>query len=55
MAHRKALLAIYDKTDNNIILEADVHYQLSYQTPKCFLLFRWMDYPPQITKAGEVK
>ena len=56
-AHRKALLAIYmNKTDNNIILEADA--TLSHQLPNppkvsCYM-GGWI-IPPQITKAGEVK
>ena len=56
-AHRKALLAIYmNKTDNNIILEADA--ELSSVLPKapdksCYL-GGWI-IPPQITKAGLVK
>ena len=54
-AHRKALLAIYmNKTDNNIILEADA--ELSSILPKppdksCYL-GGWI-IPPQISKAGE--
>ena len=56
-AHRKALLAIYmNKTDNNIILEADA--TLSHKLPNppknsCYL-GGWI-IPPQITKAGKVK
>ena len=56
-AHRKALLAIYmNKTDNNIILEADA--TLSHQLPNppkvsCYM-GGWI-IPPQITKAGKVK
>tara|TARA_B110000285_G_scaffold93555_1_gene106945 strand:- start:196 stop:870 length:675 start_codon:yes stop_codon:yes gene_type:complete len=56
-AHRKALLAIYmNKTDNNIILEADA--ELSSILPKppdksCYL-GGWI-IPPQITKAGITK
>tara|TARA_B110000967_G_scaffold78780_1_gene81427 strand:- start:209 stop:883 length:675 start_codon:yes stop_codon:yes gene_type:complete len=56
-AHRKALLAIYmNKTDNNIILEADA--ELSSSLPPCpdksCYLGGWI-IPPQITKAGQVK
>ena len=56
-AHRKALLAIYmNKTDNNIILEADA--TLSHQLPNppkvsCYM-GGWI-IPPHITKAGKVK
>ena len=56
-AHRKALLAIYmNKTDNNIVLEADA--TLSHQLPNppkvsCYM-GGWI-IPPQITKAGKVK
>ena len=56
-AHRKALLSIYmNKTDNNIILEADA--TLSHQLPNppkvsCYM-GGWI-IPPQITKAGKVK
>lgn len=56
-AHRKALLAIYmNKTDNNIILEADATLSDKLPTPppvSCYL-GGWI-IPPQITKAGEVK
>ena len=54
-AHRKALLAIYmNKTDNNIILEADA--ELSSNLPvtpdKSCYLGGWI-IPPQISKAGD--
>jgi len=54
-AHRKALLAIYmNKTDNNIILEADA--ELSAKLPvtpdKSCYLGGWI-IPPQISKAGD--
>tara|TARA_B100001248_G_scaffold261363_1_gene252298 strand:+ start:1745 stop:2419 length:675 start_codon:yes stop_codon:yes gene_type:complete len=56
-AHRKALLAIYmNKTDNNIILEADATLSAKLPQPpnvSCYL-GGWI-IPPQITKAGEVK
>ena len=56
-AHRKALLAIYmNKTDNNIVLEADATLSLTLPSPpavSCYL-GGWI-IPPQITKAGEVK
>ena len=56
-AHRKALLAIYmNKTDNNIILEADATLSHSLPNPpknSCYL-GGWI-IPPQITKAGKVK
>ena len=56
-AHRKALLAIYmNKTDNNIILEADATLSSKLPSPpdvSCYL-GGWI-IPPQITKAGEVK
>jgi hypothetical protein len=56
-AHRKALLAIYmNKTDNNIILEADATLSDKLPVPpnvSCYM-GGWI-IPPQITKAGEVK
>jgi hypothetical protein len=56
-AHRKALLAIYmNKTDNNIILEADATLSATLPQPPsetCYL-GGWI-IPPQITKAGKVK
>ena len=56
-AHRKALLAIYmNKTDNNIILEADAILSSNLPHPpvnSCYL-GGWI-IPPQITKAGHVK
>tara|TARA_B100001093_G_C26741337_1_gene976819 strand:- start:544 stop:1218 length:675 start_codon:yes stop_codon:yes gene_type:complete len=56
-AHRKALLAIYmNKTDNNIILEADATLSANLPQPpsnSCYL-GGWI-IPPQITKAGHVK
>lgn len=56
-AHRKALLAIYmNKTDNNIVLEADATLSAKLPTPpsvSCYL-GGWI-IPPQITKAGKVK
>ena len=56
-AHRKALLAIYmNKTDNNIILEADATLSSKLPSPpkvSCYL-GGWI-IPPQITKAGKVK
>ena len=56
-AHRKALLAIYmNKTDNNIILEADANFSSKLPSPpnvSCYL-GGWI-IPPQITKAGHVK
>ena len=56
-AHRKALLAIYmNKTDNNIILEADATLSSKLPSPpkvSCYL-GGWI-IPPQITKAGTVK
>jgi len=56
-AHRKALLAIYmNKTDNNIILEADAELSATLpRTPdKSCYLGGWI-IPPQITKAGITK
>lgn len=56
-AHRKALLAIYmNKTDNNIILEADAELSSALPKPpdKSCYLGGWI-IPPQITKAGLVK
>ena len=56
-AHRKALLAIYmNKTDNNIVLEADATLSAKLPTPpkvSCYL-GGWI-IPPQITKAGKVR
>ena len=56
-AHRKALLAIYmNKTDNNIVLEADATLSSNLPSPpqnSCYM-GGWI-IPPQITKAGEVK
>lgn len=56
-AHRKALLAIYmNKTDNNIILEADATLSSKLPSPpdvSCYL-GGWI-IPPQITKAGVTK
>ncbi len=56
-AHRKALLAIYmNKTDNNIILEADATLSETLPNPpkvSCYM-GGWI-IPPQITKAGKVK
>jgi hypothetical protein len=54
-AHRKALLAIYmNKTDNNIILEADAELSATLPQPpnKSCYLGGWI-IPPQISKAGE--
>ena len=54
-AHRKALLAIYmNKTDNNIILEADAEFSSKLCTPpdKSCYMGGWI-IPPQISKAGE--
>ena len=54
-AHRKALLAIYmNKTDNNIILEADAELSSKLPSPpdKSCYLGGWI-IPPQISKAGE--
>ena len=54
-AHRKALLAIYmNKTDNNIILEADATFSSKLPTPpkeSCYL-GGWI-IPPEISKAGQ--
>jgi len=56
-AHRKALLAIYmNKTDNNIVLEADATLSSNLPSPpqnSCYM-GGWI-IPPQITKAGLVK
>ena len=56
-AHRKALLAIYmNKTDNNIVLEADATLSAKLPTPpkvSCYL-GGWI-IPPQITQAGKVR
>ena len=56
-AHRKALLAIYmNKTDNNIVLEADATLSSKLPAPpqtSCYM-GGWI-IPPQITKAGLVK
>ena len=54
-AHRKALLAIYmNKTDNNIILEADAELSSGLPNPpdKSCYLGGWI-IPPQISKAGD--
>ena len=54
-AHRKALLAIYmNKTDNNIILEADAEFSAKLPAPpdKSCYMGGWI-IPPQISKAGE--
>ena len=54
-AHRKALLAIYmNKTDNNIILEADAEFSSKLGNPpdKSCYMGGWI-IPPQISKAGE--
>tara|TARA_B110000971_G_scaffold192496_1_gene204830 strand:+ start:1881 stop:2546 length:666 start_codon:yes stop_codon:yes gene_type:complete len=54
-AHRKALLAIYmNKTDNNIILEADAEFSSKLCNPpdKSCYMGGWI-IPPQISKAGE--
>ena len=54
-AHRKALLAIYmNKTDNNIILEADATLASKLPSPpdKSCYFGGWI-IPPQISKAGE--
>jgi hypothetical protein len=54
-AHRKALLAIYmNKTDNNIILEADAELSSNLCKPpdKSCYMGGWI-IPPQISKAGE--
>ena len=56
-AHRKALLAIYmNKTDNNIVLEADATLSSNLPSPpqnSCYM-GGWI-IPPQITKAGKVR
>ena len=56
-AHRKSLLEIYmNKTDNNIVLEADATLSAKLPTPpkvSCYL-GGWI-IPPQITKAGKVR
>jgi len=56
-AHRKALLAIYmNKTDNNVVLEADATLSAKLPAPpsvSCYL-GGWI-IPPQITKAGKVR
>jgi len=56
-AHRKALLAIYmNKTDNNIILEADSTLSATLiQPPKVSCYMGGWIIPPHITKAGKVK
>lgn len=54
-AHRKALLAIYmNKTDNNIILEADAELSSSLPSPpdKSCYFGGWI-IPPQVSKAGQ--
>ena len=54
-AHRKALLAIYmNKTDNNIILEADAILSSKLPSPpevSCYM-GGWI-IPPQISKSGQ--
>ena len=54
-AHRKALLAIYmNKTDNNIILEADAELSSNLPSPpdKSCYFGGWI-IPPQVSKAGQ--
>ena len=54
-AYRKALLAIYmNKTDNNIILEADAEFSAKLPSPpdKSCYMGGWL-IPPQVSKAGE--
>ena len=54
-AHRKALLAIYmNKTDNNIILEADAELSSNLPSPpdKSCYFGGWI-IPPQVSNAGQ--